>query len=61
MSYVDAIHDKSADIIHVVERSPAGERIFKEYPTNYVMYYEDSKGKHFTINLTRLASSKSTD
>ena len=30
MSYVDAIHDKSAERIHVVERSPAGERIFIE-------------------------------
>ena len=40
MSYVDAIHDKSAERIHVVERSPNGERIFKEYPTNYVLYYD---------------------
>ena len=49
MSYVDAIHDKSSERIHVVERSPAGDRIFKEYPTNYVLYYEDHKGKHRSL------------
>ena len=49
MAYVDAIHDKSAEKIHVVERGPNGERIFKEYPTNYVLYYENAKGKHRSL------------
>ena len=49
MAYVDAIHDKSAERIHVVERGPNGERIFKEYPTNYVLYYENAKGKHRSL------------
>ena len=49
MSYVDAIHDKSAERIHVVERTPEGNRDFKEYPTNYVLYYEDPKGKHRSL------------
>jgi len=49
MSYIDAIHDKTSERIHVVERSPAGDRIFKEYPTNYVLYYEDHKGKHRSL------------
>jgi len=33
----------------VVERSPEGNRIYKEYPTNYVFYYPDPKGKHRSI------------
>jgi DNA polymerase elongation subunit (family B) len=49
MAYIDAIHDKSAEKIHVVERGPNGERIFKEYPTNYVLYYENAKGKHRSL------------
>jgi DNA polymerase elongation subunit (family B) len=49
MAYIDAIHDKSAERIHVVERDPNGERIFKEYPTNYVLYYENAKGKHRSL------------
>jgi hypothetical protein len=31
MSYIDAIHDKTSERIHVVERNPEGERVFKEY------------------------------
>ena len=45
MSYIDAIHDKTADRICVVERTPEGNREFKEYPTNYVLYYEDGHRK----------------
>jgi DNA polymerase elongation subunit (family B) len=33
----------------VVERSPEGKRLYKEYPTNYVLYYPDPKGKHRSI------------
>lgn len=49
MSYVDAILDKKSDKIFVVERSPEGKRLFKEYPTNYTFYYDDSRGKYRTI------------
>ena len=49
MSYVDAIHSRDEDRIYVVERDSNGKRQYKEYPTNYVMYYPDPKGKHRSI------------
>lgn len=49
MSYVDAIHDNNADRIYVVERTPQGKRTYKEYPTNYVLYYSDPKGKYRSL------------
>lgn len=49
MSYVDAVLDSNADRIYVVERSTEGKRLYKEYPTNYVLYYEDPKGKYRSI------------
>ena len=48
MSYVDCLHDSDKDVIHVVERVD-GKRIYKEYPTNYVFYYEDPKGKFLSV------------
>jgi DNA polymerase elongation subunit (family B) len=33
----------------VVERDNNGKRQYKEYPTNYVLYYPDPKGKHRSI------------
>jgi len=47
--YVDAIQDSKNDRIHVVERTPEGKREYKEYATNYVMYYPDPKGKYRSI------------
>jgi len=64
MAYIDAIHDKSAEKIHVVERGPNGERIFKEYPTNYVLYYENAKGKHRSLYgtaVTKFSSRKQAE
>ena len=64
MAYIDAIHDKSAERIHVVERDPNGERIFKEYPTNYVLYYENAKGKHRSLYgtaVTKFSSRKQAE
>jgi DNA polymerase elongation subunit (family B) len=64
MAYIDAIHDKSAEKIHVVERDPNGERIFKEYPTNYVLYYENAKGKHRSLYgtaVTKFSSRKQAE
>jgi DNA polymerase elongation subunit (family B) len=48
MSYVDALFDRQKDRIHVVERVN-GERVYTEYPVNYIFYYDDPKGKHRTI------------
>lgn len=48
MSFIDAIIDKQHDTIHVVERVN-GERIYKEFPANYVVYVDDKKGKYSTI------------
>ena len=49
MSYIDAIHSRDEDRIYVVERDTKGQRQYKEYPTNYVFYYPDSKGKQRSI------------
>jgi DNA polymerase elongation subunit (family B) len=47
--YVDAINDPKHDRIHVVERTPEGKRNYQEFPTNYVFYYPDKKGKYRSI------------
>jgi len=44
MSYVDALFDRDHDRIHVVERVE-GRREYREYPANYVFYYDDPRGK----------------
>ena len=49
MSYIDAIHSRDEDRIYVVERDKDGKRQYKEYPTNYVFYYPDHKGKYRSI------------
>lgn len=49
MSYIDAILDSKSDRIHVVERTPEGKRLYKEYQTNYTFYYSDPKGKYRSI------------
>ena len=48
MSYIDALFDREKDRIHVVERAN-GERVYREYPANYVFYYDDPRGKFRTI------------
>jgi DNA polymerase elongation subunit (family B) len=48
MSYVDALFDRAKDRIYVVERNN-GQREYREYPANYVFYYDDPKGKFRTI------------
>ena len=48
MSYIDALFDRNSDRIHIVERI-AGERVFKEYPANYIFYYDDPRGKFRTV------------
>lgn len=64
MSYIDAILDNKADRIFVVERSPEGERLYKEYPTNYTFYYGDPKGKFRSIfgdSVSRFTSRKKAE
>lgn len=59
MSYVDAIWDKDADLIRVVERDPKKGRLFQEYQARYIFYYPDQKGKYKSIfgeNLSRVVS-----
>ena len=46
MSYIDAVHSRDNDRIFVVERTKEGKRTYNEYPTNYVLYYSDPKGKY---------------
>jgi DNA polymerase elongation subunit (family B) len=54
MSYVDALYDRNSDRIHIVERV-RGERIYKEYPANYIFYYDDPRGKFRTVYGTPVA------
>ena len=48
MSYVDALFSKDEDRIYVVERVN-GQRVYKEYPANYIFYYDDPRGKFRSI------------
>lgn len=48
MSYVDAIFDRNADIIKVVERINR-KREFREYPVKHTFYYADARGKYRSI------------
>lgn len=52
MSYVDSFLDKEKDRIHIVERDKNGNRIYKEYPAEFVFYYDDPRGKFQTIYRT---------
>ncbi len=55
MSYVDAILDKTKDVIHVVERSRSGERIYKDYAPEYTFYYDDPRGAYKSICRTPIS------
>jgi DNA polymerase elongation subunit (family B) len=48
LSYVDSLYDREHDRIHVVERIN-GERVYKEYPAEYLFYYDDPRGKFTSI------------
>jgi DNA polymerase elongation subunit (family B) len=64
LSYVDAIHSRDEDRIYVVERSPEGKREYKEFPTNYVLYYPDPRGKQrsiFNEPVSRFSTRKRTE
>jgi DNA polymerase elongation subunit (family B) len=48
MSYIDALFDREHDRIHVVERRN-GVREYREYPANYIFFYDDPRGKFRSI------------
>ena len=48
MSYVDALYDREKDRIHIVERVK-GQREYREFPAEYIFYYDDQRGKFRTI------------
>jgi DNA polymerase elongation subunit (family B) len=48
MAYVDALLDRKNEKVFVVERVD-GKRIYKDYPINYVFYYEDGNGSFKSI------------
>jgi DNA polymerase elongation subunit (family B) len=48
MSYIDALFDREHDRIHTVERRD-GKRVYREFPANYVFYYNDPRGKFRSI------------
>ncbi len=64
MSYIDAIHSRDEDRIYVVERGTDGKRHYKEFPANYVFYYDDPRGKQRSIYgnpVTRFSTRKRTE
>ena len=54
MSYIDALFDREHDRIHIVERRD-GQRHYREYPANYIFYYDDPRGKFQSIFGTPVA------
>jgi DNA polymerase elongation subunit (family B) len=48
MSYIDALYDREHDRIHTVERKD-GKRVYREFPANYIFYYDDPRGKFRSI------------
>jgi len=48
MSYVDALLIKESDTIKIVERVN-GKREFREYPVNYLFYFDDVRGKYKSV------------
>ena len=54
MSYIDALFDREHDRIHTVERRN-GERVYREYPANYIFYYDDARVNFKSIYGTPLS------
>jgi len=49
MSYVSVIYNRDKDVVHSVERTKEGNRLFVDYPAEYTFYYPDKKGKHRSV------------
>lgn len=47
--YVDALYFRDDDLVKVVERNAAGDRVFKEFPAQYTFYVTDPRGKYKSI------------
>ena len=47
--YLDAIHNRKTDTIHVVERAADGTRIEKTFKPEYLFYYKDPRGSYKSI------------
>jgi len=63
MPYVDAMFDRDADVIKVVERRD-GKRLYQDYPVKYTFYYKDPKGKYKSVYgdpLTRVVCKNTKD
>ena len=63
MSYVDALFDRSSDIIRTVERKD-GKRHFHEFQAKYTFYYKDPRGKYKSVYgdpLTRIVCKNTKD
>lgn len=58
--YVDSILDKKKNVVKVVERVD-GNRVYKEYPCEWLFYYDDFKGKHQTIFRTPVSKFTTPD
>jgi len=54
LSYIDALFDREHDRIHIVERRD-GQRQYREFPANYIFYYDDPRGKFQSIFGTPVA------
>lgn len=52
--YVDAYYERKEDMIYVSERTPEGIRKLKKIKADYILYYENDDGKHFSIYGTRV-------
>jgi DNA polymerase elongation subunit (family B) len=46
--YIDAMFDRNADILKIVERRN-GKRVYLESPVKYTFYHKDPKGKHKSV------------
>jgi len=63
LSYVDALFDRSSDIIRTVERKD-GKRHFHEFQAKYTFYYKDPRGKYKSVYgdpLTRIVCKNTKD
>jgi DNA polymerase elongation subunit (family B) len=58
--YVDAFHDRKADVIRVAERID-GKRVLVDHKPDYTFYVADPRGKHRSIYGEPVASMKATN
>lgn len=59
MSYIDAYKDQQ-NVIHVIEREN-GKRVFRDYKSNFVFYYEDKNGLYTSLWNTKCSKYSTTN